>query len=507
MTPFLKKFLISAVLLGSVLWLAGHWHTSPARAPSVPPLADPMQPFYGARIQRTMTLLATSTPLRQNPVRIICIGQSIMEQGYVPQAIAQLCKEQFPSAQLTLTNLAVGGRTGEGLIRQLHQELLPAYPDLVVFHVYDVGDQAAIERIVSDIRRTTTAEILLWTHHYDNFGTDGTERDAGRENASQFRRYLAQKYNAELVELRRDWQAYLQEHHLPRATLLRDMIHLSPAGGALMAELVMRHFQFNSLYPNQWMQAVRTYEVRHEIAEGPLREITFSGAPWPGNFMQDAYGGMSPSKGGVTGSSAGTSLRLRFHGNRVDLIAHEEMAHMGTAKILIDGRPPSAHAAAYAVTMPLRFENPALTASLERILVGAHPVAEDWALDVSDLHATDGKAQYHFTLTGSVSGTVLSGTEQSGAVRASGDQLSFDTSDLFLRPPGEGWPASTTLHFRTVLMGVDTYAPQPGRPPGAILPVTLVQGLTNAEHTLEIIPQGDGPVPVSELVVYRPPLE
>jgi hypothetical protein len=35
----------------------------------------------------------------------------------------------------------------------------------------------------------------------------------------------------------------------------------------------------------------------------------------------------------------------------------------------------------------------------------------------------------------------------------------------------------------------------------------LAQGLTNGPHTLEIIPNGDGPVPVAAFKVYKPPLQ
>lgn len=36
--------------------------------------------------------------------------------------------------------------------------------------------------------------------------------------------------------------------------------------------------------------------------------------------------------------------------------------------------------------------------------------------------------------------------------------------------------------------------------------VTLAKGLANGRHTLEIIPNGDGPVPVESVVVHEPAL-
>jgi hypothetical protein len=36
---------------------------------------------------------------------------------------------------------------------------------------------------------------------------------------------------------------------------------------------------------------------------------------------------------------------------------------------------------------------------------------------------------------------------------------------------------------------------------------TLVQGLENGSHTLELIPLGDGPVPVEAFEIHRPPMQ
>ena len=40
----------------------------------------------------------------------------------------------------------------------------------------------------------------------------------------------------------------------------------------------------------------------------------------------------------------------------------------------------------------------------------------------------------------------------------------------------------------------------------SVIKAMLVQGISNAAHTLELIPAGDGPVPVAAFRVYRPPL-
>jgi hypothetical protein len=42
---------------------------------------------------------------------------------------------------------------------------------------------------------------------------------------------------------------------------------------------------------------------------------------------------------------------------------------------------------------------------------------------------------------------------------------------------------------------------------GKVDATTVAQGLTNAVHTLEIVPNSDGPVPIEAIQVYRPPLK
>ncbi len=56
-------------------------------------------------------------------------------------------------------------------------------------------------------------------------------------------------------------------------------------------------------------------------------------------------------------------------------------------------------------------------------------------------------------------------------------------------------------------MGLDAWkAPFPDAIKNVEERVTLVQGLDNGPHTIEIIPKGDDNVPVKALVVHRPPL-
>src|SRR5450755_1984382 len=101
-------------------------------------LGDPSK--IGLGIQRTMTLLATSTPQHRNTVRILFYGQSITEQNWW-QSVADDLKRRFPNANLIIENRALGGFASQLLVKTAETDLYSFYPDLMIFHVYGAHDQ------------------------------------------------------------------------------------------------------------------------------------------------------------------------------------------------------------------------------------------------------------------------------------------------------------------------------------------------------------------------------
>ena len=72
--PFCGRLVF--VLLGLAGLLA-----NAVEPPAYPPVMFPDSSEWGWNIQRTMRLLATSTPEQRNTVRILFYGQSITEQA------------------------------------------------------------------------------------------------------------------------------------------------------------------------------------------------------------------------------------------------------------------------------------------------------------------------------------------------------------------------------------------------------------------------------------------
>ncbi len=137
-------------------------------------------------------------------------------------------------------------------------DILRAKPDLVIFHAYQ-GTAEQWERFIQNIRRETCAEIMIRVAHIDAHEPAGF----GPVQSDEVRmlRRIAQKYDIEMVDLRREWIDYLQKNHFQTSDMLRDQVHLNEKGSILMAALYERHFRPNTLDRSQWMNTVRRYNV------------------------------------------------------------------------------------------------------------------------------------------------------------------------------------------------------------------------------------------------------
>ncbi|NLX04981.1 MAG: SGNH/GDSL hydrolase family protein [Phycisphaerae bacterium] len=491
------------LLLAAVLFCThvGFAQETPAAlaSPIPEPPPAPFQEFFGGRIQRTMTLLATSTPQRRHPVRILVYGQSITQGAWTRQ-IEQYLRRTFPHAELEYVNRAIGGFTAPALVRTAVHDLYPFYPDLVIFHVYDGEYTGELERIISNIRRTTTAEIMLLTHHV--VGVHQTETRAFAEQtqvedeSSDVIRHLAQKYDAELVEIREAWKQYLQTYGLDPRQLLGDHVHPNEAGNELFTKLVSRHFRLNTLWPNRWLDTVRTYEAKRALDESASDEIVFTGGGWE----RDGAAAVGRKADGV--------LRLEFDGNRVNAIAGAcQDAALGTARVLIDGQPPSSFAGTYAITRP----SEALDVwwpAIQRIGHAAPLLVEDWTLRITSIN--DEATDIAFEVSGSRTGPDGGGTNHERFVSNSGrvviEPRDFGAMTFARTYRNKLCPLGFEVRWSVAPMFVDEYQPPRVEPDVRVHRTTLVQGLSNARHTLEIIPNGDGPVPIESIEVYRPPL-
>ncbi len=446
-----------------------------------PPPEDISQ--FGAGIQRTMTLLATSTPQKRNRVRVLFYGQSVTLNPWW-QTVAAHLRESFPDADLEIENRAIGGYGGPMLIKTAEYDLYHYYPDLLIFHVWSGVETGEQEEIIRRVRQRTTAEILLWTSNLrwpgsvppdgDPQHPDVLKVDADDQAISDLYYRLAAEHGLELADVRTGIQRYIAEHGLVVKDTIRDTVHPNELGNFLIAQFVMPH-------------------LRHDAA--------FPTAPW-GRLVTD----VAVDDERVTVGEDG-SLSLTFDGNRVDAIAaHTGEQAPGSARVLIDGTPPGASGELFYHARPSA--TPVMgRPAISRIDREASLQAEEWTVTILECDVETDILRY--SISGSKTGFDGEGDHKTRFVSNSG-RVAIEPGmwmvNWSLRYQKATMPEGYQVTWQTLPLFVDPYQAPVTDDPAKEYATTLVQGLSNSEHTVSLIPNGDGPVPVAAFRVYRPPL-
>jgi hypothetical protein len=450
-------------------------------------IASPAQPAAeapraGARISRTMTLLASSTPEHRNHVRVLFYGQSVTA-GVWWKEVAEWLRKTYPNADLEIENRAIGGFSAPVLIHTAESDLYPFYPDLLVFHVYGGHQSGELEELIAQVRRRTTADIVIRTPHYrwpKTLARDGSPdspdvRRLSDEDEAQSAtiRQIAEKYCCELADVRRQWQQHMHENKLLPKDLLADSVHLNREGNHLLAQLVIPHLRCESA------PAVAR-------ASGEVRDVPLAGV----KRMADG------------------SIEIPFHGNRVDAVAGPVLpGKAGSVQVWVDGRRPSQFPEAFCCTRPSTAPGvwwPAIT----RVEHEKPLVAEKWTLRVLKSDAL-GK-EIAFEVTGSQTGPDGQGLSTARFVSRSGR--------VVIEP--KRWMVHGALTYRKLTMPagfqvtwevrpmyVDDYQAPTSRQPGLEYATTVIQGIANTRHTLRLVSSPGAALDLQAIRVYRPPLE
>ncbi|MFO8008221.1 MAG: SGNH/GDSL hydrolase family protein [Candidatus Brocadiia bacterium] len=438
--------------------------------PPVPPPEDTSS--YGKHFQRSMTLMATSTPERRNTVRILYYGQSIMGQQWSEEVDAYL-REKYPHCDFVTKNLALGGFSSQRLVRTMDYDVFPFYPDLLVFHVF--GSHIDYETIIRQVRRRTAAEIIMQSDHANKWPEPKAESIEGQESWSAKMNYwhlpgFARKYGCAWQPQRREWVDYLKAHDLEPEALLKDGVHLNEHGRWLMAELLKRFMVYLPEEPDdEWRDLTTTYVVGRDVQ-------------W-----QDGR------------------LRLEFEGNRV--VALAAPGPQGEARVLIDGKAPSEFPECYAFTRPSGTAGVGWPA-IKRISHQTPLVVEQWTATFHDFN--EDQTEFTFTVEGSVTGP-------DGEGRA-GEKFVSDSGRVVIEPQdwvfeyckkvsGESTPDGWQVRWRVEPLFVDTYAPAEVTDPAAENATVLASGLTNGPHTLELVSETGHAPAIQAIRAYKPPLE
>ena len=453
---------------------ASERETPPVRVPK-----DTSQ--FGVGIQRTMTLLATSSPRKRNTVKILFYGQSITEQKWSAE-VAEWLKKTYPYANLVIENRAIGGHSSQLLWRTAEADLYPFQPDLLIFYVY--GSHLDYEKIIANVRKRTTAEILIQTEHLTKPEELPEPSELPKQSGETWSAWmsevflpgLAKKYGVELLDQRKAWRQYLNENNLEPKQLLRDGVHLNDWGCDVIAEIVKQHFRY---LPNRsresWQGLAKEFRIGKE-------------AKWEGD-----------------------RLRMDFDGSRVDLVAdtfvfEKSGAPPAELTIRIDGKKPSEFPELYATTRASAYPN-STWPILKRVTLKGSPTVEEWRAKIS--HASEDGKRFSFEIFGSITGPDGAGESDQAFLSKSG-KIAIEPEDwnleyckaVFKTPI----PADLETRWRVLPQGDDRlilfgYIDKTLEPA-----FTIAQGLPNGKHRLELISNGKHPN-LKLIRVYRPPFK
>ncbi len=455
-----------------------------SRQPSAFPAPKTLGPVetYGANLQRSMSLMANSTGLKRNTVRILFYGQSITVAEWT-KVVAGRLRRQYPLVDFVIENRAIPGFNAFFLEKTAEADLYPFYPDLVIFQNYDHGSGEHYENIIRRIRERTAADLLIATDHLaPHLGetmqeeTDPlklTKPKPGVHDAPWRNRVVlpavAKQYGAELADVRALWKQYLNDHKLKPSDLLLDGLHLNAQGNYLMAEIILAHLRHRpDLTEATEDDRVKTYTIGEE------RDLQWKNG----------------------------KLILHFEGNKIDLICKDGTA--SPAAIRIDGKKPSEFPELY---VPSRVEMDVprgyLIPPLLLIKSEKPRIVENWQIKMTGVR----EAVPRFRAIGSVTGDDGEGEVGKRFVSKSGrvvlDPDAFHLA-FALQLSRNQMVDEIVASWRVVPYFADEFLVPATRNPFGDTVVIAAQGLSNGRHTLEIT--GGPDTPLAAIRVHRPPL-
>ena len=442
-----------------------HLLAQPWPLPELPVTAE-----YGRYTSRTMYLLQTSTPEKQNTVKILVYGQSISAQDYWLD-LKKAIETRFPNANLIMENRAIGGFASQILCKTVEMDVSTFYPDLVLLHIY--GSHIAYDSVLHTIRSRTAAEVAIQTDHFAG-------ENAWSDTMSyHFLPALAEKYKCDLINIRNPWKKYLADNHLSPKDLLKDDIHLNKYGEFLMAELIKPLFQYKSKFEPDPFELCTVYKVDKDF---------------------------KTEKG---------KLVLPFDGNKVDVILGETNGKKSVSvQVLLDNRHPSEFQGTYFMTRPFSGENKSWPWTLPAMIRVGHQtpwIEEEWTCKFTE--ATTPYEDFSFEISGSVTGKDGSGRGSEDFVSPS-KRVIIDKGDA---ENGGDWHlnrsykvmktmvnAGDEIKWKTFSISTDTIDFANSSNLKGEKVVTLFQGVPNSNHVLTISNFAKEKPPVTEIRVYRP---
>jgi len=449
------------------------------------------------------------------PFVIWSIGSSWTHAQGDGYGLMQAIRQRFPQAPEIVYKLHFGaGTPWEFDLGWVRQFVAADQPDLIF--TYTHGTAEGLDGLLAEIRRHTTADIIIPSIHFNlhaagwfdkgpriadvalrpQAGFDPkrpptpAEIEAGSASAEQIRA-ICRKHQVEFVENRRELAEYHVRTGVKPGDLLSDPYHQNLHGQMLIWENISRHLA-RPEHPNY---APESRERKLAVAP-PCNTAT---------EQVNLVGAWSATDGQVRASKAGARLKVRFTGNRIDVLG-QRLPPGGTMQVLIDGQSAEQAPVFYTTFIDPQPKNSgdkskAGTVAPHAVDLGTNVVPQTWTIImISD----DGD----YRIEGSVTGPDGTGNVARQFHSKSG-QIGIDPKNwrgVRINDKGRvicGNHSGDKFTFDVYRCARGEISFQADKPTS--FSVALVENLPNREHTLELITTSDHDVVITGLYVFQPP--
>jgi hypothetical protein len=476
-----RTIVVSALLL---MLVAGGIMAEDKQAPQPPQGAPEYQapPRPGGGVNMALTVEKIEKGLDPDrPLLIWAIGSSFTNGLGDGTALVELVRARFPNMPKVVYRKMAGNSTpyryALGWARHL---VIPDQPDVVL--LYNFGKAEDLEKLIVELRKHTTADIIVGTLHWcaPHKPLWGKPDAPNSHQDPPAMRALCAKYGVEFVENRAEMTEYMVANKLSIESLLRDSVHETPYAASMTVKNIARHFH----RPGHFGYDPRSRERR---VEAEASDAVKTEGDWARN-----------EPGFLVAGRSGGSVSVEFRGNRIDLIGRRS-PDGGTAGVLIDGRPADqapVFYAGYILPNPKNAPappNPPRDRAPHMLTLGDHVIPQQWTITM-----TSDKGDY--ALVGSVTGPDGDGNAKVRKPSKSG-QIIIEP-DYWRGAETNRTGDTFTFEVSRCAAGRVDFKGEKSR-----FRLTLIRDLPNGPHTLKLVAKGDGLVTLDAFDVFQPPLE
>ena len=270
-------------------------------------------PVDGKYLAATIAKLDRKLGLPDKPFVIWGVGSSWTNGLDDLEPVRQAILSRFPDAPDIIYRKIVGSGSPYDYIRGwIHTKVFADQPDLIIS--YTNGSVEALELMLRDIRENTTADIIIPSLHFFENENDRLTSEVINQPIFDQISKICEKYNAQFVDNRRAIAQWLLTNNKQVKDLLSDGVHQNNLGRLLTCENIGQQFV---RHPSP------AYEP--DMVEEKIVPVNFSD-------------GWKLVENRLVAKQAGSSLKITFTGNRIDLIG-EKSAKGGSVEVFIDGKP------------------------------------------------------------------------------------------------------------------------------------------------------------------------